>query len=201
MTEAKEAPPLKIAMRPSERKLYAKFIENINYLVEYGSGGSTKFAFEKNVWRVLSIENDLNFIEYLLKDELLNQMVKVNRLKVLHVGLGPCGNFGFPLSDPPEYMRQRYQTMPWQLMDMVPDVILVDGRYRLSVALRALLKFRADTIICFHDFWDRQSRYSQILNFTEVVESADRLAVLRAKSNFDPADVLLVAEAMKSDYW
>ena len=201
MFEIDERPSLKIGMRPRERLLYAQHIKEIDYLVEFGAGGSTTFAFEKKVWCVLSIETDITYINKLLENDVINQMTAAGRLKMLHVDLGPCGQYGFPQTPPSKSVRRRYQIRSLEFVERVPEVVLIDGRYRLAVALRCILAFGTDTTLCFHDFWDRQSKYGRILDFTDVLAREDRLAVLRARPGLDRDAVLEAATAAEEDCW
>ena len=82
----------------------------------------------------------------------------------------------------------------WQGMERMPDVVLVDGRWRVACALQALLRCDAGATVMFHDFWNRPN-YHGVLDFTDVVERVDNLAVLRRNPDIDWRGVALsVAE-------
>ncbi len=68
------------------------------------------------------------------------------------------------------------------------DVVLVDGRYRVACALRALKYTDQESVVIIHDFHRRV--YHVVLDYYEVVERADTLIVLRKKKNLPfPQDV------------
>jgi hypothetical protein len=75
--------------------------------------------------------------------------------------------------------------------DMIPDFILVDGRFRVACVLKILLtygKSYPNVVIGFHDFFSRKY-YHGILQFTEIVECTNDLAILKVKHDFDYEEV------------
>ena len=63
---------------------------------------------------------------------------------------------------------------------MAPDLILVDGRFRVAAALESLPRMRSDAKLVVHDFWNCE-QYQVILPFFECVDRTDTLAVFRRK--------------------
>ncbi len=63
---------------------------------------------------------------------------------------------------------------------MKPDLVLVDGRFRVACALQAIVNTMPGVEIMIHDFFARQ-HYYDVLHFADIVDCADNLVVLRAK--------------------
>jgi hypothetical protein len=66
------------------------------------------------------------------------------------------------------------------------DVVLIDGRFRVACALRALAFVDAASVVAIHDWGipiapNRERTYDAVLEFYEEVERADSLMVLRPK--------------------
>lgn len=68
-----------------------------------------------------------------------------------------------------------------------PDLVFVDGRFRVACALTALLNLSDKTIIIIHDFWTRPT-YHEILPFVKILErSSDSTIVFQRAESFDTA--------------
>ncbi len=64
------------------------------------------------------------------------------------------------------------------------DLVMVDGRFRVSCLLHALLVANENTTILLHDFWPRtRMGYGIVLQFVDVVDGVDSFAVVKKKRN------------------
>ena len=68
---------------------------------------------------------------------------------------------------------------------VVADVVLVDGRFRVAVALKALWHIDAASVVLMHDWPRRQEAYGQVLAYYDVVDAVDDLIVLARKPELD----------------
>jgi len=68
---------------------------------------------------------------------------------------------------------------------IVADVVLVDGRFRVAVALKALWHIDAATVVLIHDWPPRRAAYSRVLAYYDVVDAVDDLVVLARKPDLD----------------
>jgi len=68
--------------------------------------------------------------------------------------------------------------------DLLPDTILVDGLFRGACIMASLLYAAEDAVILFHDNIDERSEelHVAVSSVTEVVDSVDKLVVLRRKA-------------------
>lgn len=97
----------------------------------------------------------------------------------------PVNERGYPISSTEE--KDSWINYPNALMESPkePDVVLVDGRFRVACALTALLNLKPDAIIMIHDFWTRPN-YHVILPFVRILErSSDTAVAFQAAPGFD----------------
>jgi len=77
------------------------------------------------------------------------------------------------------------------------DVVLVDGRFRLACACKAVIK-RVQSIL-IHDFTSR-THYHDILPYVDIVRQTGTLVEVRPKDDFDEAALNALYENSKYDY-
>jgi protein O-GlcNAc transferase len=160
-------------MSSGEIKLFEKYLSQATNYLEYGSGGSTVLASKfNNIKRIKSIESDS---EWASKVELKT------RTEMNYINLGKTGGCGTPLEN--KHLWPTYS----QHYSPEFDLVLIDGRFRVACFLDICLK--GTSTVLFHDFLNRHQYYGIILQFCQIVESADTLAVLKINDNIDVAKV------------
>ena len=65
------------------------------------------------------------------------------------------------------------------------DVVLVDGRFRVAAALKALWHIDAASVVIIHDWTQRVKVYGLVLQYYNIVHSVDSLVVLARKEDVD----------------
>jgi hypothetical protein len=141
--------------------LFKKSLAGKKYYLEYGSGGSTLLAGEIGVPTIHSVETNLSFSKE-LKFEFSTRF-KESQLIVDYVDIGNTSKWGKPLKkDGEERGITNYPTAPWKRIPegVIPDIILIDGRYRVASFLTCLLFCQSssnntETTILFDDYYDR----------------------------------------------
>ena len=81
------------------------------------------------------------------------------------------------------------------------DVVLVDGRFRAACALKALWYIGDASIVMIHDFYGRWSGdnvqwYTMVLEFYDVIDRADTLAVLKRRPGLGKAGMQRARELL-----
>lgn len=61
------------------------------------------------------------------------------------------------------------------------DVVLIDGRFRVAVALKSLWHIHAASVVLVHDWTSRAAEYGRILKYYDIVGSVDTLIILSRK--------------------
>ena len=117
---------------PTSNRLRSE-LEKAGAYLEFGSGGSTILADRLNVPTV-TIESDPYYARAVRKG------LKNFSVEILTPDIGLTGPWGWPLFKRPTPKRlarwQQYARMPFERYDRsFPDVVLVDGRFRVACAL------------------------------------------------------------------
>lgn len=138
-------------------------LEEINFLesrlnqssvyLEFGAGGSTVLAGKSNtITKAVVVETDL---DYLRK---VRDLVPPEKFFFLFFDVGPTATWGKPKSRIKEetfhlYSRQAFQYL--RDMKLSPDLIFIDGRFRVQTFARSYLSSKPGTRIIVDDFDDR----------------------------------------------
>jgi hypothetical protein len=173
-TTAKPKP----AMSEAEAAALKRYMCAATHYFEFGAGGSTVLASEcPNLKTVRGAESDPAWIRQITPFlDMAN-----SRCRVDHADIGPVKEWGHPVN-----IGAQAAKIPnyWKALERVvveegvkPDLVLIDGRFRVMCCLTTLELVPAATI-CIHDFTIRPE-YHCILPFCEVVETVGTLVVLR----------------------
>lgn len=108
--------------------------------LEYGAGGSTLLALRASQARVVSVESDKRYLEAVVQQVPAQHR---DRLTPLYADIGVTGRWGRPLLSIGRDLKQ-YPQAPWTRMPSFrPDLILIDGRFRVACALESILHLPA----------------------------------------------------------
>lgn len=171
-------------MSASEIALFEAQLAGKASLLEFGCGGST-VAAARHVSRIVSVDSDPAWLAKVAADPALAGCDFIP----FHADIGPVGEWGYPVDA--AHMRDwpRYHAQIWRQMSGSPDIVLIDGRFRVACALQSLIHCKPHCLLLFHDFVDRP-HYHVVLRHADIVECADTLAVMRAKPAIDGKAVL-----------
>ncbi len=129
--------------RDTDWELFRKALDSCQRFGEYGAGLSTGFVSQNYPCQVRSIESDREWAKAVRRI--------APRAEVIHIDLGPVGKRGRPKSLNRAGLFHTYFDAVFE-GGFSPDVILVDGRFRVACFLTALLKSPEGTIIVFDDY-------------------------------------------------
>jgi len=124
--------------------------------LEYGAGGSTVKACDVGVPVVLSVESDRDWLEALGRK--IARRRSASQLIPLHIDLGPVKDWGFPVSEAHWKNYSNYPLLAWEeciRRGLKPDLVLVDGRFRVACFMATLLFAQPGCRILFDDYGDR----------------------------------------------
>lgn len=160
----------------------SEFLTGAETYLEYGVGGSTRLALHSGVNTIVAVESDQQYLEA------ASTMVELSRHAVhwvpVHVDIGPTGYLGFPKSLKARFKWAQYASAPWSL-GVSPDLILIDGRFRLACALTAARHASPGTLIFFDDYATRPWYWSA-RHYLSLVARAGRAAVFEVLDAPDP---------------
>ena len=152
-----------------------ELLRNSQGYLEYGTGGSTVLASRLGVSHIIGVESDRRWLEAVRHK--IGLSVTSSGLELLHVDIGPTGDWGFPVSDIGWRNYAEYPARPWlteKTRDIV-DLIVIDGRFRVACFMTSLLFARPGTRILFDDYFDR-SYYAGVESFVHPSARHDRIA-------------------------
>ena len=144
---------------------FEKYLKKSKFYLEYGSGASTFFA-KKNKKKFISLEADKSFYSFLKK----------NIKQIKYLDIGPTKYFSIPIL-PTCMIRKKinyysnYLTNIYNSQGVIPDLILIDGRFRILTTLkiiRFLKKKKAQNIIIIIDDYLKRRHYKNIENIVTV---------------------------------
>jgi len=179
--------PQQVMMSKEEQAMFEKYLDlpTTKTYYEYGSGGSTIVAAIKpNIEQVITVESDRKYY-----DMMLMSLQKVKRFKekiiVHYVDVGCYDNAGYP----PEFNFGLNYYTHIDKLEYVPDVILIDGRWRVECAFHVFRKATEDTIILLHDF--EREEYKGIWACYDLFEVEGKLArIVKKKDEKIPDDAI-----------
>lgn len=135
---------------------FRKRLETTKCYLEYGSGGSTIIAANTySVPVIISVDSDKEWVDRVTAAIPSSEDTKVF---VEYCDIGPVREWGNPINlDCVEHFW-RYSFRPWETAGtglFEPDLILIDGRFRVCAFLVTLLYSLEGAVIMFDDYFDR----------------------------------------------
>ena len=174
---------------------FCQQLESARNYLEYGSGGSTILA-NRLVNTMVCVDSDANRLADVRRKLAAEEGRKAMMAKLIHVNIGLTQDWGMPVFSKPTRRRVRrweyYPSAPWRYYRAIaqqPDLILVDGRFRVACVLESLLSLSplSNTQILLDDYADRP-HYQIVEQFADL-EMAGRMAVLRPRRLIDRIQV------------
>lgn len=146
-------------------------------ILEYGSGGSTAMAAEMDGKRVFSVESDPEWIAGMERWFAANP--PLGKVVMHHADIGRTVDWGRPESDKRWRSFHTYPLGIWEADGFEhPDVVLIDGRFRVGCLLATAYLIRKPVTVLFDDYAERP-RYGEVERWLEPDEIVGRMAVYR----------------------
>jgi len=178
--------------------------------LEYGSGGSTVLANQR-VQMLVSVDSDAHYLaavrRKLTADPAALQESCRAAAKLIYANIGFTVDWGMPAYTRPTSRRinlwKNYPLAPWRYfrsIEQQPDLILVDGRFRVACVLESLLNLSpvGNTSILLDDYISRP-HYNVVERFADL-EMVGRMAVLHPRRVWDRSEARRLLEHYCSDY-
>jgi len=173
------------AMTPREIEFYDGLLASARRIVEYGVGGSTEMAVKReNVELIRSIESDAAWLKMVLSVPAIMTAERALRCVIVHVDIGTTKEWGYPVDGSRRDAWPQYAARPWDPSLPRPDLVLVDGRFRVACVMQSVLNGSPETTIAIHDFWDRPY-YHAVLPFLDWIASTERFGAFHPRASFD----------------
>jgi len=164
-----------ISMPAEESALLRQVYAEKDAILEYGSGGSTLLAASQPHSLVMSVESDRAWAENLQR--VLDRDFPKADVRLHWTDIGPTGKWGRPTS---QRAWQRFHLYPISVWDMPwfrhPDLILIDGRFRVGCLLTALFRIERPVTVLFDDYVNRPHYRRAVETFVRPVQTIGRMA-------------------------
>lgn len=149
-----------------------------NIIVEYGSGGSTLLAASNEPNTVLTVDSSLPWLKEVM--ESCRERDLPGKIIPLWCDVGETKEWGYPVTTDKWSNFQNYAKLPWLYAQehlLEPQLVLIDGRFRISCFLSTCIYSRKPVRILFDDYVDRANYHlvESILRPTVII--ANRMAV------------------------
>jgi hypothetical protein len=159
-----------------DSKLFKKLISESKTYFEYGAGFSTIYASQYKELDIYSVDTNLGWINDIKKEV-------EKRVNFYHVDLGEIDRGGTPKTFSKLKNFNTYVNILYDL-ETNPDLILIDGRFRVNCLLTALRECEENTLVLFDDYKERP-RYHIVEIFEKPIEYDGRQALFRVGKNYD----------------
>lgn len=177
----------RIVMSTAEANAYASLVcrNSTTSVFEYGSGGSTLLSGACHVPMIISVDSSLEWLTKVNGSSIW--ATSPSQLTLGFVDIGPTGNWGYPTVQAHSNFQQYAAAI--SRFHIVPDVVFVDGRFRVSCALTAISFVSPTGFIVIHDFLHARG-YHVVLKHLDVIAETETLVVLVRKRIINLTDLL-----------
>ncbi len=130
-------------------EIFKSVISDCEIYAEYGCGASTIWVANNTTAKIYSTDSSGEWIQKVKDDCPSDRAIHLH-----HADLGRLGKWGRPISHEKCENFSDYTDWVWQ-QGISPDLILVDGRFRVCCFLTSLLSAREGSKIIFDDYTNR----------------------------------------------
>lgn len=178
-------------MEPEGLKILDSRLAKASIFLEYGAGGSTVLASEMGVRTIYSVESDRGFLDA-VTGAVAETKSEANLIDHF-VDIGPTAEWGNPKDSTKAAKWPHYASSIWTRIFEEnlphPDLILIDGRFRVACFLACLHFAKPGTTILFDDYYDRP-HYHVVEKYLTPVSRNGRMAEFRTEEAPPPRATL-----------
>ena len=167
-----DAPPRPdLTLTPAAAAAVRMAYKGAGQILEYGSGGSTILAADLDK-PITSVECDPAWAAKMRAWFAANP--PKGAVTLHEVDIGPVGEWAHPIDESGKDRWASYPTSVWERADFrQPDVVLIDGRFRVACLLTVAFRTKAPVTVLFDDYAARPAYH--------VVEQMIRPIVLHGR--------------------
>ncbi len=184
--------PIAPHMSAAKIKVLTDSFARARHYLEYGVGGSTLLAAQSSLQSIKAIDSHRDWIEKVNASIL--SASHTGDIRLILVELGKTSDWGYPADESMIKSWPLYYTTPWTTyteQDISPDLILIDGRFRVACFLHSLLQCKPGTRILWDDYRDRVE-YHAIEQVLRPIGLVDDMAIFSVSADFNRALALRV---------
>lgn len=161
------------------------YLVKANVYVEFGAGGSTVLAAGLGVPNIISVDSSEEWTRKVA--EQIGRSSYSGNLLALHANIGATKEWGYPKDTSDLAKWPSYYSDPWRLLKekkLTPDLVLIDGRFRVCCFLMALIHLKPGTVILWDDYRDRPE-YHMVESFIQPQRFHDHMAEFVSAGTLD----------------
>lgn len=173
-------------MPPEAVEKLTELLKGSSCFLEYGAGGSSRLAARLGVRDIYSVESDKAFLEAV--STALDEDNSAATFHPVFADIGPTKEWGNPVDNSGVRRWPDYALGVWDQLrthQMMPDLILVDGRFRLACTLASLLHAPAGTTIMIDDYVKRERHYQAFTRHAKIKQFVTRCAIIEVPERID----------------
>lgn len=169
-------------------RMFKQFaIESLNY-GEYGCGKSTVWMSNNTNTNITSVDTSKEWV-----DSIKKQILEHKNTFIKMIDCGPVKQWGKPIDLSKKDNFIQYAEFLWK-QDVKPDMVLIDGRFRVLCFLISLKHANENTKLIFDDYVDRPY-YHIVERVLKPIEFDGRQACFcvpkKEKLDFEKINVLI----------
>lgn len=166
--------PPKLTLPPAEAEALSAAYGAARVILEYGSGGSTLVAGDNPEATIFSVESDAAWVAMMQRWFAANPAK--GKVVLHHADIGETKAWGMPVNNRRVARWPGYPNSVWDREDFCqPDMVLIDGRFRLACFLTVLLRTTAPVRVLWDDYSDRTA-YHRAETLCPIVARHGRMA-------------------------
>lgn len=149
--------------------LFKSCVSDAEVYGEYGCGKSSVWVSRNVDCDIVSVDTSSEWIGR------VQSLVRSSsrRQRFIHVDLGETGWWGTPVSYAQRHRIIEYVSAPWADESLRPNVVLIDGRFRIACFLYSLLHSSPGCVILIDDYSERP-QYHVVEEFCPVFKRSGR---------------------------
>jgi hypothetical protein len=177
-----------LTMPEAEAEVLRAAYAGAGVVLEYGSGGSTLLAAEAGA-EVWAVESDADWAAMMQAWFAANPAR--GRAHVIHADIGPTRDWGHPVDETRIRHWPDYALKVWDLPGFRhPDVVLVDGRFRLGCFLTVAHRITRPVTLFFDDYVPRTA-------YHKAADLVTPAAIIGRMARFDLTPLPLTPDRLR----
>jgi len=141
-------------MEPEGIALLGEHLTGVRVFLEYGAGGSSVMVAHAGVKSIYSVDTDKPFLKA-VRQRLTDDGIPRRRFIPIYADIGATKEWGRPVDESHAREWPNYCSAPWKKLLKTgerPDLVLIDGRFRVASFLITMLMAPSGCVILFDDY-------------------------------------------------
>jgi hypothetical protein len=161
-----------------DEDLFKQSFSNTKVYAEYGCGASTVWVFKNEECDILCVDSSEVWLSHVRQ-----QCGDSKKLHLHFANVGQIGEWGTPINYENYNGFHDYTDWIWS-QSQSPDLVLIDGRFRVCCFLTSILRAKEGARILFDDYTNRPE-YHIVERFVKPVSTCGRQALFIVPNSRD----------------